>query len=324
MPKVSIIIPNYNHAQYLRQRIDSVFGQTYQDFELILLDDCSTDQSCSILNEYSSDPRVRIVLNNVNSGSTFKQWNKGVRQARGEYVWIAESDDYAEPQLLERLVSRLDAGPTLVLCNCRSWRVSPDGETLGFLDSYLAHLDKQRWTTDFCADGREECRTYLVRCCTILNASSVVFRRDVFERVGGADETLRQCGDWKLWAAMALEGKIAYLGGQPLNYHREHDTSVTSTSQRTGVFAAESLQVIRWILERVTLPEETRSKVFDDVFQLWYYKGMRGDLPFGRRWAILMSARAVDEHALQRLLRQLVFELRVVISRRYRSLKFGV
>jgi len=111
MPKVSVIVPNYNHARYLRQRVDSVLGQTFQDFELILLDDCSTDESRSVLSSYAGNPRVRIEFNEVNSGSTFKQWNKGVRLARGEYVWIAESDDYADPQLLERLVSRLDAEP---------------------------------------------------------------------------------------------------------------------------------------------------------------------------------------------------------------------
>src|ERR1700686_241166 len=104
IPKVSIIIPNYNHARYLRKRMDSVLGQTFQNFELILLDDCSTDESRSILLEYATDPRVRIDFNEKNSGSTFRQWNKGVRLAHGEYVWIAESDDYADPHLLERLV----------------------------------------------------------------------------------------------------------------------------------------------------------------------------------------------------------------------------
>ena len=84
MPAVSVIVPNYNHARFLRKRIDSILNQTFQDFELILLDDCSTDESRSILSEYASDPRVRLELNEVNSGSPFKQWNKGIRIARGE------------------------------------------------------------------------------------------------------------------------------------------------------------------------------------------------------------------------------------------------
>src|ERR1700722_8508136 len=89
MPKVSVIIPSYNHARFLRQRIDTVLQQTFQDFEVILLDDCSPDNSPEIISSYVGDSRVRIEFNAINSGSTFKQWNKGVRMARGDYVWIA-------------------------------------------------------------------------------------------------------------------------------------------------------------------------------------------------------------------------------------------
>src|ERR1700738_1634065 len=111
MPRVSVIVPNYNHARFLRRRMESVLRQTYRDFEVILLDDCSTDESRSILSEYAGDPRVRLEFNEKNSGSPFKQWNKGVALASGEYGWIAESDDYADERLLERLVAVLDHEP---------------------------------------------------------------------------------------------------------------------------------------------------------------------------------------------------------------------
>jgi glycosyltransferase involved in cell wall biosynthesis len=267
MPTVSVIVPNYNHARYLRQRIESVLGQTYQDFEVILLDDCSTDDSRSVLSEYAKDPRVRIEFNETNSGSTFKQWNKGVRLASGEYIWIAESDDYADAHLLERLVPLLDAEPTAVLAYCRSWRILADGQISGFLDSYHADLHPQRWTGDFWADGREECQNYLVQRNTISNASAVVFRREVYVRVGGADESLVLCGDWKLWAAMALTGRIAYLG-EPLNYFRFHDMSVRAESQRLGVGPAEYIEVIRWIFQRVTPSDTVRRKLCEEVFSL--------------------------------------------------------
>src|SRR5215467_16170811 len=123
MPKVSIVVPNYNHARFLPQRLDSILGQTFQDFELILLDDCSTDDSRSVLSQHGRDPRVRIEFNEVNSKNPFKQWNKGVGLARGEYVWIAESDDYADERFLEKLVARLDAEPRAAFAYCRSWRV---------------------------------------------------------------------------------------------------------------------------------------------------------------------------------------------------------
>src|SRR6516162_5433847 len=116
MTRVSVIVPNYNHAKYLRRRVDSILAQTYQDFELILLDDCSTDESREILASYANNPRVRTEFNVRNSGSTFKQWNKGVRATHGKYVWIAESDDYADERLLETLVARLEAEPNVALC----------------------------------------------------------------------------------------------------------------------------------------------------------------------------------------------------------------
>jgi glycosyltransferase involved in cell wall biosynthesis len=323
MPKVSVVIPNYNHARFLRQRVDSVLAQTYQDFELILLDDCSTDESQSILREYAANPRVRMEFNEENSGSTFKQWNKGVRLARGKYIWMAESDDYAERQFLEKLVARLDAEPSAVFCNCRSWRVSPDGEIIEFLDSWFVDLDAQKWTMDHLADGREECEKYLVSRNTIPNASSVVFRKDIYERVGGADESLIYCGDWKLWASMALTGgTIAYVG-QPLNYYRWHESGVRSKSQRLGLDAVEYLQVVRWILERTTPTKGTREKACETLFPVWYPAVLTNRVPLSRRWAILREARAIDRNALRRLFQPALVSLRMTISRRYRSSRFG-
>jgi hypothetical protein len=248
--------------------MESVLGQTYQDFEVILLDDCSTDDSRAILSEYAADPRVRLEFNEKNSGSTFKQWNKGVRLARGKYVWLAESDDYADERLLEKLVPLLDAEPLTVLAYCRSWRVLADGQIIGLLDCPYTDLDPRRWTADFWADGREECQNYLVQRNIIPNASAVLFRREVYVRVGGADESMVLCGDWKLWAAMALTGRIAYLA-EPLNYFRFHDTSIRLKSQRLGAAPIEYLEVIRWILQRVTPSDAVRRKYSEDVFSLW-------------------------------------------------------
>jgi hypothetical protein len=123
---------------------------------------------------------VRIEFNEVNPGSPFKQWNKSGRLARGEYVWIAESDDYADKRLLEKLSARLEAEPRGAFACCRSVRVSADNRLEGFVDT----LGSQRhpWTADYCADGLEECRNYLVRGNTVPNATAVVFRKDVYQR----------------------------------------------------------------------------------------------------------------------------------------------
>jgi glycosyltransferase involved in cell wall biosynthesis len=322
MPKVSIVVPNYNHAPFLRQRIESVLCQTYQDFELILLDDCSTDESRSILAKYADNPRVRIEFNEKNSGSTFKQWNKGVRLARGEYVWIAESDDYADERLLERLVAVLDGDPTVMFAYCRSWRVTEDDQKNGFGDWYLDYLDLQRWTADFFADGAEECRDYFVYSNPVPNASAVVFRRACYERVGGPDETLRLCGDWKLWAAMALQGRIAYLG-EPLNYHRYHDASVRSKSLQGRLDVAEVLQVIRWILAQVTHTEDVREKLCETLSGYWVPAVVSMLVPLGQRLAILRNARAIDPHAIRRVVGPAFVGLRRKILKHCRFVQPG-
>jgi glycosyltransferase involved in cell wall biosynthesis len=324
MPTVSVIVPNYNHARFLPKRLDSILRQTFQDFELILLDDCSTDDSRSILSSYAGDPRVTIEFNEANSGSTFKQWNKGVRLARGKYVWIAESDDYADEHLLEKLVSRLDADPSIVLCYCRSWQVSEKGALNGFLDSYLADIDAHKWTADFRADGEEECRKYLIRRNTVLSASSIVFRKEVYDQVGGADESLTLCGDWKTWAAMALTGgTIAYVG-EPLNYYRSHDKSVTTRSQQKGVAPVEALCVIGWILRRVKLEKQAKENLCGEIFHLWGSAVLNKRIPTRVRWTILESARAVDRHALRRLIRPAFTAVRLTLARRWRSLWGGL
>jgi glycosyltransferase involved in cell wall biosynthesis len=299
MPAVSVIVPNYNHARFLRRRIDSILAQTFQDFELILLDDCSTDNSRFILRESLSDPRVRLEFNEVNSGSPFKQWNKGVRLAQGKYVWIAESDDYADVHLLEKLVAVLDKEPTVAFAYCQSWQVSDDDRPNGFADFYLDYLDPQRWKADFCVDGYEECRNYFIFSNTVPNASAVVFRKATFERVGGADENFRLCGDWKLWVAMALTGKIAYLG-EPLNYYRSHDTSVRSKSRKEELEVTESLQVTRWILDQITPTDVVLKKLCRRRSGFWVPAVMSTHIPFSLKLRIWKSVRSIDPHPIRR------------------------
>ena len=110
-PFVSVIIPNYCHAKYLDQRIQSVLNQTYQNFEVIILDDCSPDGGASkaVIEKYRNNSHVsHIVYNENNSGSPFKQWKKGADMAQGELLWIAESDDYAdEPSIFVEDIIRL-------------------------------------------------------------------------------------------------------------------------------------------------------------------------------------------------------------------------
>jgi glycosyltransferase involved in cell wall biosynthesis len=253
---VSIVVPNYNHAAFLEQRLLSLFNQRFKDFEVIFLDDASTDNSLEIAERIARDHPMRMVANSQNSGTSFAQWNKGVALARGEFVWIAESDDVADPDLLGRLVDVLSRNPHVGLAYCRSKRIDGEGRPGILAEENLRGLHPSRWLSDFVADGRNECRFYLARMNTIANASAVVFRKHVFNEAGGADESFRICGDWHLWCRMLACSDIAFVAA-PLNQHRLHPGSVRRKiiaarslieNSRVLIQADELVNLPRWIL----------------------------------------------------------------------------
>jgi O-antigen biosynthesis protein len=218
-PLVTVIVPNYNHARYLPERLASVANQTLGDIEIILLDDASTDSSRDLLVHFAAaDPRARFVPNSLNSGSTFKQWRKGLRAARGKYIWIAESDDSAELDLLERLVAPLEADADVILACCQLRMMDTSSVSGGTPDDWLGELDPIRWKHSFVNDGRDEIARFLSRKNTILNASGVLFRNfDGVEEL--VDDSMRLCADWLFWTRLLMRGKIAYEA-TPLNHWR--------------------------------------------------------------------------------------------------------
>lgn len=190
---VSVIIPNYCHAPYLRQRIDSVLAQSYPDFEVVLLDDCSTDGSREVIERYRNHPRIKqIVYNDRNGGSAFAQWRKGFALTQGEYIWIAESDDYADPAFLERCVAELDADPACVLAHTLSRTVDSEGRPYGKVRHAGRPVRRM--------DGRRFVLRHLLRRNELYNASMAVFRRSALP-AAGEYEGFRYAGDWYFWCS---------------------------------------------------------------------------------------------------------------------------
>jgi glycosyltransferase involved in cell wall biosynthesis len=218
-PLVSVVVPNYNHAQFLPERITSIINQTNSNIEIIFLDDNSTDESIEIIETFvARDDRGRVLKNDVNSGSSFKQWRKGLREAKGKYVWIAESDDSADPELLQTLVARLEANDKAVLATCCPRMTSLEGNDLGIPKDWFADIGGKRWESDFSSTGKQMIAEILSKKNAILNASGVVFRN----RLGLdelADSEMRLCGDWLFWVRLLARGDFEYVA-RPLNYWR--------------------------------------------------------------------------------------------------------
>lgn len=229
IPKVTVIIPNYNHQKYLKERIDSILNQTYPDYELLILDDRSPDNSMDVINLYKKHPRIsQIVCNEVNSGSTFKQWNKGISLAKGEYIWIAESDDVADPKLLQILVDNLEQNSNIVLSYCQSYRMNNNSEITGDWVGHTADLDPDLFASDFTMDGAHFIMRYLKYKNVIPNASAVLFRKSTWNEVKGADEDVKYCSDWHFWIKLLTKGNVAF-SAEKLNYFRYHDESVIAS-----------------------------------------------------------------------------------------------
>jgi glycosyltransferase involved in cell wall biosynthesis len=219
-PLVTVIVPSFNHASFLEERLRSISAQSYQSIEIILLDDASQDHSAQILRRYQiEEPRVILLdINEENSGSTNKQWIKGLKHAKGEFVWIAESDDVAEHKFLEILVKQFsiyDAG--LVYCN--SSMIDEAGNIIGEYN-YKSKYYKNIWDQSFIKEGKELIRDYFIFANIIPNVSAVLFKTKHLQRSLHNSE-LKYCGDWACYLNLALCSDIVFIH-QKLNLFRQH------------------------------------------------------------------------------------------------------
>lgn len=231
-PLVSVIVPNYNHAPYLRQRFDSIFGQTFQDFEVIILDDCSTDNSREIIEEYRNKPQVsHIVYNETNSGSPFKQWAKGFELAKGEYIWIAESDDWAELNFLETLIAHLNTDKSLSVAFCNSIWEYHNKSSIGTLFSQSQLFN-----------GFSFIKSYLCWDNAICNASSALFKKSIISNIQPDYQNFFGSGDYLFWIYICEQGNV-YFENNSLNHFRQHVNSTTEQNKKSAGIFLENLKI---------------------------------------------------------------------------------
>ena len=231
---VSIIVPNYNHSAFLEERLDSIFNQTYTNFEVILLDDASTDDSVSILKTYKKHPKVsHIIVNEENSGSPFVQWKRGMELAKGDYIWLAESDDTCDRRFLEVMMGFIaEKDDALDVVYCQSVDIDQDGLERDNRIEYTSNFQPNIWSDHFTMDGNAFIQQYLKVKCIIPNASAVLFKRSVLESdpLDAAHLSMRICGDWFFWLKIIQKRKIGFVS-ETLNYFRHHPSVTRNHSQ---------------------------------------------------------------------------------------------
>jgi O-antigen biosynthesis protein len=232
--RVSVVVPTYNYGHFIEKRLTSIYTQGYPIYEIIVLDDASTDDSIDCIERTTINKPFDVCLhiNERNSGSVFRQWEKGVRLASGDLVWIAEADDIADPSFLSILVPAFQRENT-VMAFCQSRQIDSNGHLLA--NDYLAYTGdiSDRWKNDYFADGLREIRESLAIKNVIPNVSGVVFDRSALlkgmDAVGSKLFEYRVAGDWLVYLHVLTQGQLFY-SAKSLNDHRRHQNSVTSAS----------------------------------------------------------------------------------------------
>lgn len=258
-PRVSVIVPGYNHAGYLRQRLDSIYGQTYQNIEVILLDDCSSDESVAIMQEYADRYPDRTVcrFNRENSGSVFRQWKKGLELATGELVWIAESDDYCSENFLAEMVRAFRNQAVRLAFSRTSFVGGPLADEIWDTEGYTRDIGLDIWRAPFVHSAHALVKWGWAVKNLVPNVSSAVFRRP--GRMPLFDDpvwlNLRLCGDWVFYLSLIRGGLVAYSPAAT-NYYRQHQNNTSVNAQREDLYYHEH-EIVSGYLARLFRIERT-------------------------------------------------------------------
>jgi len=248
--RVSVIVPNYNYARYLLERIRTVVEQVYPVYEIIILDDESSDESIELLEDLipNLSVDVKFVSNEQNSGNPFVQWLKGVELAEGDYVWIAEADDLSTPEFLDEVMKAF-TDPFVVMSYCQSKQITSTGDVLcnHYLD-YLSDVSADKWMEAYSNEGVDEIKNALAIKNTIPNVSAVVFDRKVILKTLKKNineiKEYRVAGDWLTYLSVLENGKIAF-SPKAFNLHRRHNESITlgsfNISQLTEILSVQKI-----------------------------------------------------------------------------------
>lgn len=262
--KVTVVVPNYNYKNFLDARLKSILNQTYPIYELIILDDASTDGSAEFIEDEllikartkNPDLKLKFLKNTKNSGKSITQWQKAFKEATGGFLWLAEADDLSDPNFLATVMQKFNS-KNVVLSYSNSVAINERGKVLTY-DFQNHSVDKQKtghWQTDFVENGESEIENYFAVNCNIPNVSACVFRLDEnipYDKYLESAKAFAQCGDWHFYLQVLGHGKIAY-SRPALNFFRIHQNSVTASSKKSQKLLEEVKQIQTEITKRYTL-----------------------------------------------------------------------
>lgn len=232
MPKISVLIPTYNYAQYLDEAVQSVINQTYQDFELIVIDNNSSDNTAYVLSKYENNPKIKIITNNKNIGMA-QNWNKCILESSGEYIKFLNADDFLESRCLEKLAKVLD-----------------DDLSISLVTSYknLVGNKKTIITLPFVnkIDGFEAIKNSLEKNGNWIGEPTVVMfrRRDLY--IGLFNIEFKWLPDWDLWIRLLMVGNL-YIIPEVLSNFRIHNDQETKILKGNNITIFEEYRYYKYL-----------------------------------------------------------------------------
>lgn len=228
MMKVSAIVTSYNHAEYLDQRMQSLLAQSHQPLEIIVVDDCSKDNSLEVLEKYKNCPNVQVVALQENGGYA-NACNIGVSMASGDYIIFSECDDYCEVKQIETLLNKFSLGEQIGVVYSSSSIVDEKGTFL--LNDYIGREKRfQKQCIADCLISSRDIQMYFAVSCVIPNMSAALIKKEIYYLAGGFSEKYKICADWDFWCRLSRICDFYYVR-EALNDFRTHPTTVRNLSK---------------------------------------------------------------------------------------------
>ena len=278
-PKVSICIPTYNYGRFLPEAVQSVLRQNYADFEILVIDNCSTDNTRDVMEQYCrSDSRIRYILNPENVGMV-RNWNYCIREARGAYIKFLFSDDLLiTPDALAKMVAVLDSNPTVSLVGSARRIIDENSR-----ESAVWAFSER----DIIIEGAEIIRrTLMLQKNQIGEPSAVMFRKSQAER--GFDEKFQQIVDMEMWYHLLEQGSFAFLS-EPLCAFRIHEQQQSNQNAKIHAGFDDMLLLLNAYINKKYLKFSTFYRYYqyyDLTYQYWKafrkHKTMSREKAFGK------------------------------------------
>ena len=310
---VSCIVPNFNHGPFLAERLSSIAKQTSPPEELLILDDCSTDNSRDIITKFSKQSPIptKLCFNEENSGSPFSQWARGVEMCSSKYVWIAESDDTAESNFLEILMHELK--PNTLLAFSESIVIDSQGNRIGSMRDRAERYTPGRWGENFKMECSEALNRLFSRFNAIPNVSACLIQREALLSALRTKFSFRLCGDWFTYLQMlsSSNGEIAYVSSE-LNHYRSHSSNVRSEMCGSFEDLMERFEILRFLRVDCSVSAEALSPLESELLTNWALlpQASKGNYPLSKHRFLFEAAMSAKCYHSPSLLRMALRNLR--------------